>query len=43
MAEIEVLRWECPKCGKKIKSLYSKQLENSKKIHLLTHEEENGT
>ncbi|MEM4846906.1 MAG: hypothetical protein QW794_04015 [Thermosphaera sp.] len=34
----EVLVWECPYCGKVIKSLYKRQLEYNKQCHLMTHE-----
>jgi hypothetical protein len=35
----EIERWACPKCGKVIDSLYSKQLEHLKKQHNLIHNE----
>ena len=36
----EILRWECDKCDKKIKSLYQKQLDHLVKQHKLTHDSE---
>jgi hypothetical protein len=35
----EVLTWICPICGKEIKSIYKRQLEQNKKAHMQTHEE----
>lgn len=34
--EDKVFTWTCPKCGKVIKSLYEKQLEEFKKVHMIT-------
>lgn len=33
----ELLIWTCPQCGKVLTSLYQKQLDNNKAVHLLTH------
>jgi hypothetical protein len=37
MPEQKILEWECPRCMKKIVSLYPKQLDANVKSHLKTH------
>lgn len=37
MSEEKILEWVCPRCGKKIFSLYPKQLDANVKSHLKTH------
>lgn len=37
----EITVWRCPECGREIASIYPSQLENNKKVHLLTHTNKN--
>ena len=34
----KILSWICPVCGKEIRSIYERQLEQNKKAHLDKHE-----
>ena len=33
----KVLEWTCPRCGRKLRSLYPAQLDFNSRAHLLTH------
>lgn len=40
MSTIEVHEWTCKKCGKKIVSMYERQFDQHKEIHLESHKKE---
>lgn len=35
----KIFEWVCPECGKEIKSLYERQLEQQKDAHLFSHKQ----